>query len=287
MSWLEEFIDALTGQSDGVGGQVATLGPSYPIQPLLPAPAAVSVPSAPVGTFTIDDVPHDLIPAVPPQDTAMPTIPTPAAPVPASALNTVTRHSLTLTEQDIALAARKLGVEPAALHAVADVESSGAGFLPDGRPKILFEAHIFHRLTGGKFDGKRDRHGVLLSVPVWNRALYGAAGAHQYERHDDAAKLDADAADKSCSWGTFQVMGMNSSACGFNSVNDFVAAMESGAAAHLDALCEFLKATHLVTDLERGEWSSFARGYNGPGQVSVYAARLASAYARHAPQMAA
>jgi hypothetical protein len=38
-----------------------------------------------------------------------------------------------------------LGVEPEVVMAVAEVESSGDGFLPTGEPKILFEPHIFWR----------------------------------------------------------------------------------------------------------------------------------------------
>ena len=45
-----------------------------------------------------------------------------------------------LDDAAIASAANKLGCEVAAVRAVVDVESGG-GFLPDGRPKILFERH--------------------------------------------------------------------------------------------------------------------------------------------------
>ena len=49
--------------------------------------------------------------------------------------------------------AKSLDVEAAALKAVATVEAAGSGFLPKDptRPKILFEGHAFHRLTGGRF----------------------------------------------------------------------------------------------------------------------------------------
>jgi hypothetical protein len=32
------------------------------------------------------------------------------------------------------------------------VETKGCGYLPDRRPQILYERHIFHRLTQGQFD---------------------------------------------------------------------------------------------------------------------------------------
>lgn len=53
----------------------------------------------------------------------------------------------TFTAEGIALAAKRLGVDVPTVRAVAEVESNGVGFLPDGRPKILFERHIFSRLT--------------------------------------------------------------------------------------------------------------------------------------------
>ena len=49
-----------------------------------------------------------------------------------------------VTEKDFQECADTLGVEVAALKAVVEVEcSSKGGFLVDGRPRILFEGHIF------------------------------------------------------------------------------------------------------------------------------------------------
>src|SRR5687767_4373955 len=103
--------------------------------------------------------------------------------------------ALPLSDADIATAAAELGVEPALIAAVAEVESAGAGFLRDKRPKILFEAHIFSRRTGHRYDGSHPN----ISSPTWNRALYGASGAHQYERLHEAIALDRKAALESAS----------------------------------------------------------------------------------------
>jgi len=62
--------------------------------------------------------------------------------------------------------------------------------------------------------------------------------------------------------------------------------MRSGPPAHPDALCAFLRSTKLDTALKRWDWASFARAYNGSGQVSLYAAKLAAAYACFSIQMA-
>ena len=58
--------------------------------------------------------------------------------------------STTLTAADFARAAKNLNVEIAAIRAVAEVEAAGAGFLPDGRPAILYEAHMFHAEIEGQ-----------------------------------------------------------------------------------------------------------------------------------------
>jgi hypothetical protein len=190
--------------------------------------------------------------------------------------------STTLTAADFARAAKNLNVEIAAIRAVAEVEAAGAGFLPDGRPAILYEAHIFHAETKGKHAGAKDRRGVALSSPRWNRSLYGASGAVQHNRYEDARALNPDAANKACSWGTFQILGQNHKICGFETSQEFVDAMwTGGAAAHLDAFVNFIKANKLDGALRAKNWAAFARGYNGPGYAqNAYDKKMAQAYAR-------
>lgn len=190
--------------------------------------------------------------------------------------------SATLTDEDFARAAKALNVEEAAVRAVAEVEAAGQGFIADGRPAILYEAHIFHGETKGKHANAKDRRGVALSSPKWDRSLYGATGAAQHARYEDARKLDPDAANKACSWGLFQILGQNHKACGFDSSQAFVDAMwTGGAAAHLDAFVAFVKANNLDGALRAKNWAAFARGYNGPSYaVNKYDTKMASAYAR-------
>src|SRR5687767_11668525 len=126
---------------------------------------------------------------------------------------------MALTDDDYKKAAEELNCEVAAIRAVASVEAAGDGFLPDGRVKLLFEAHIFGRYTKGKFDKGHPE----LSSPKWNRKLY-KGGAGEWERLQDAIELDRKAALMSASYGAFQVMGFNFGVCGFTSVEDFVEA---------------------------------------------------------------
>ena len=190
--------------------------------------------------------------------------------------------SATLTNEDFARAAKALNVEEAAVRAVAEVEAAGQGFIYDGRPAILYEAHIFHKETSGKHAGAKDRRGVKLSSPAWDRSLYGATGAAQHNRYEDARKLDPDAANKACSWGLFQILGQNYKQCGFDDSQAFVDAMwTGGAGAHLDAFVAFVKANNLDGALRAKNWAAFARGYNGPSYaVNKYDVKMASAYAR-------
>jgi hypothetical protein len=194
-------------------------------------------------------------------------------------MNDVARN---LTDADFARAAKALNVEVAAIRAVAEVEAAGAGFLSDGRPAILYEAHIFHKHSKGAHSNAKDRRGVALSSPSWNKSLYGATGATQHNRYEDARKLNADAANKACSWGAFQILGENHQACGFDTSQDFVDAMWTGGApAHLDAFVKFIQANKLDTALRAKQWATFARGYNGPGYAqNAYDQKMANAYAR-------
>ena len=85
---------------------------------------------------------------------AEPELPLPPTPPP--------RPVMHLTDEDFIRAADMLRVEVAALRAVAEIESNGRGFLPDLRPVVLYEAHIFGRLTGHKHpDFVEDRKSVV------------------------------------------------------------------------------------------------------------------------------
>jgi hypothetical protein len=180
-----------------------------------------------------------------------------------------------LDDTAIADAAKKLGCEVAAVRAVIDVESRG-GFLPDGRPKILFERHYFSRLTKGRFDASHPG----ISNGKWGG--YGASGGHQYDRLNEAAALDRDAALRSASWGLFQIMGDHCKTLGYADAEAFVAAMVSGEAAQLDAFVAFVKKNKLDDELIRHDWAGFARGYNGPAyRENRYDTKLAAAYAFH------
>jgi hypothetical protein len=189
-----------------------------------------------------------------------------------------------LTEQDWHNAADVLGCTVAAVKAVAEVESAGRGLLPNGWPVILFEAHVFDRLTRGRFRNALDRYGVPLSAPRWDRSLYGRSGMHQYERLEDAARLDERAAVFATSWGPFQIMGFNYASLGFpdfDTMHEFVKRNDEPVE-HLEYFTRFVLLNGLDDELRRLDWRGFARGYNGPQyEANQYHTKMAAAYERH------
>lgn len=186
---------------------------------------------------------------------------------------------MALTHDDFQKVADDLGCEVAAVMAVQEVETGGAGgFNPDGTPKILFEALWFHKLTKGIYDADYPN----ISSPTWNRALYGKTWQEEQARVEQARQLNQDAAFQSASWGMFQIMGVNSALCGFNTVVDFVAAMCTDEVNQLEAFAGFVKHNHLAQYLIDKDWASFARHYNGPQYAAnKYDTKLAAAYAKH------
>ena len=186
-----------------------------------------------------------------------------------------------LTDEQIKAAAEAAGVEPAALKAIDEVESRGAGFLPDGPPVILFEGHIFWKqLIARCLDPRKFAPGhedILYPTPDKSKYLGGLAEHLSLQK---AVVLNREAALSSASWGRFQVMGFNWKVCGFKSIQDFVNAMYRDEAEHLAACLGYVKGTGLMPALKRPDWPAVASGYNGPGYAANnYDAKLARAYA--------
>ena len=188
------------------------------------------------------------------------------------------QSSPALTDADYSAVAMALGCEVAAIKAVAEVESAGDAFFSNGQPKILFEAHIFSRLTKRAYDISHP----TLSSRKWNRALY-AGGIAEYKRLEQALALDVSAALQSASWGRFQIMGFNYLACGSNQVENFVTDMYQSQARQLDAFAAFLKHNGLDKHLKNKDWAAFAKGYNGPEYAAnKYDVKMKNAYERYA-----
>lgn len=182
----------------------------------------------------------------------------------------------------IVAAAEQLGVDPAAVAAVADVESRGDGFLPDGRPKILYERHVMYRRlqqAGVDADVFAARYPALVGKEPGGYK----GGAAEWFRLSLARDIDRRCADESASWGRYQLMGFHWQALGYESIEAFVAAMHASDDAQLDAFVRFIRGdAALLKALKDKKWDAFARRYNGPAyKKNAYAAQLAAAYEHH------
>ena len=174
----------------------------------------------------------------------------------------------------LATMASNLGVHVAEIWTVLAVETSGCGYLPDKRPQILFERHIFHRLTKGKYDD-----GDISAAAAGG---YGPRGAAQYLRIGKAIRKNRNAALQSASWGIGQIMGMNYKLAGFEDVEDMVTAMSESEDRQLTAMAAFLAETGLRASLQSHDWASFARGYNGSNYAANrYDIRLNAEYRKY------
>jgi hypothetical protein len=178
-----------------------------------------------------------------------------------------------LTQKALDEAGRSVGIPTAAMWAVIQVESSGAGYLEDRRPKILFERHLFHRATGGRFDATHPD----ISNP--SSGGYGPGGAHQYSRLTEALALDRKAALSSASWGLGQVLGVNFKIAGFNDVEDMINKMVQSERHQLLGMFNFIKGNNLDVHLQNERWLSFALGYNGQNaEENGYPHKLQAAF---------
>lgn len=182
-----------------------------------------------------------------------------------------------LTDTDFALAAAGLGCLVPAIRAVCTVEAPRGGFLPSGEPTILFERHVFSRLTGGRFDASHPS----ISAPKPGGYLGGQA---EHDRLAEASSLSREDALKSASWGKFQIMGFNFASCGFGSLQAFINAMYDSEAAHLEAFVGFIQANPgLLRAIRAQDWTTFARLYNGTDYAkNQYDTKLAQAFRRPA-----
>ncbi len=195
----------------------------------------------------------------------------------------------TLTDADYASAAKLLKCDIPAIKAVAEVESSGNGFLTDGRVKILFEGHQFYRLTKGAF---ADSHPTIC-YQKWTTQFYtkGAnadiRGAGELTRLAEAMTLNHDAALLSASYGKFQIMGFNFAICGFVTVDAFYQAMQVSEAEQLLAFCSYIKHNFLDDELRNHDWARLARAYNGPEyKKNSYDTKLDNSYKKFAKAVA-
>lgn len=170
------------------------------------------------------------------------------------------------TDSDIAGNALRLGCASRQLRAVSVVESGGSAFDSEGRPKILFERHLFHRFTNGA-------HGIT----GFSNPKGGGYSEDSWEKLTWAACLDPLAAFASVSWGRFQVLGAHAGTpryprflnLGFSSPLALAYSTVGSEAAHYELLARYIDAAGLRPALRAlstnpADNRAFAKGFNGP-----------------------
>jgi hypothetical protein len=189
------------------------------------------------------------------------------------------RKAPAISSADITKVAQRLGCSYRQLEAVRTVESAGRGFDADGRPKILFERHKFHRYTGGRFSPARFS---MSAAGGYTIDADGNGINDSWDKLSDAiATGEVDAAFMSTSWGAFQVMGEWWDELGYDSPFAMAASCIASEAAHLEILARYIEYHRLMPALAAITSNPvtcrpFAAAYNGPGyRANRYDEKLA------------
>jgi murein L,D-transpeptidase YcbB/YkuD len=187
------------------------------------------------------------------------------------------------TIEAVTRVAKETGIEPAALLAVAEVETGGQAFaVVDGRnePLIRFEGHYFDRRLSP--DRRARARSLGLASPVAGVVANPASQAERWRLLRRAAEIDANAAWESTAWGLGQVMGAHWAWLGYASADALVAQARESAAGQARLMARYIVKAGLAEALAKRDWAAFARGYNGPAyRANRYDAKLASTFARH------
>lgn len=181
-----------------------------------------------------------------------------------------------LEDIDLPRIGKTIGVGEDELHAFIDVEAAGSGFDAKGRPKMLFEPHIFYKLLGkGKARNAAVKAGVAYAK--WKPKGYPK---DSYGRLAVAMSINATLALMSASWGAFQIMGFNHGAACYATpeamIRDFMADEDN----HVEAAVRFIINKKLDDDLRAHRWDVIEQVYNGGGFDGLYARKMAKAFAR-------
>jgi len=181
-------------------------------------------------------------------------------------------RALRLDDLDLPRIGHQIGVGEDELHAFIDTETTGSGFDDRGRPRILFEPHVFYRNLSG---AERDwAVAAGLAAKKWGAIPYGKFSA-QYPRLDRAMTINETAALKACSWGLGQILGENHRMVGYDTPQEMVLAFMDDEAAHLQAIVDFIEAAGIDDEMRDlaaltrptvpADCVAIVRVYNGPG----------------------
>lgn len=178
--------------------------------------------------------------------------------------------------------AARLKIDPAALLAVAEVESGGkVTATVNGRPEplIRWEGHYFDkRLKGIARDQARAKG---LASPKAGKVKNPSSQAKRWTILRAGMAIDRQAALESISGGVGQVMLAHWKTLGYASPDAVLDRMRESAAGQIEIMVRYIETFGLVDELQRRDFTAFARGYNGAGfRANKYHTHMAAAYAR-------
>lgn len=184
-----------------------------------------------------------------------------------------------ITNNDMAALAVNLGCHPAALEAIAEVESAGFGWFDDGRIKILPEPHKFYSALPVARRAAALKSGLAFKTYKETKASghYKKMTNGPGPRYDFLARMieyDAGAAYEAMSVGKFQIMGFNAETCGFPSAKAMFDAFVDSEVSQLRAFGAFLIKNGLRQALKDENFAQIETTYNGGGLNGAYAARM-------------
>ncbi|PJR93283.1 peptidoglycan-binding protein [Ochrobactrum sp. 695/2009] len=187
----------------------------------------------------------------------------------------------------LTMMANEAKIEPAALLAIAEVESGGRALhnVNGGKePAIRFEGHYFDRRLSGRLRDYARSNG--LSAPVAGRIRNPKSQGERWLLLERAMGLNKKAALESTSWGLGQVMGAHWEWLGYMTVDDLVAEARGSVAGQARLMLRFIEKAELLEVLKARNWREFARRYNGPAfGRNEYDKRMAEAYQRWQKQL--
>lgn len=168
---------------------------------------------------------------------------------------------------EIKQAVEPFNIDPYFAYAVAMVESNGRGYRNNGFPVIRFEKHIFTRyLKKAKVAQQLIRKAETLRGSGW-------------DAYQTALKIEPTYAKLATSFGMFQIMGFNHAVVGYETVDEFVTAMEESVENQVTAFCIFVMANRLQNAIKNKKFADFATKYNGPNYLmNNYDTKLEDAY---------
>ncbi len=184
--------------------------------------------------------------------------------------------------------AGEVGIDTGAAVAVLQTESGGRAFGRDGSLIIRFENHSFYDFWGTdnqdvyfehfRFEsGRRWRGHLFRTEPGADWLEFHGDQVREWEALDLARGFDDTAALKSISMGAPQIMGFNHEAIGFRTVQEMMQHMSQSTRHQILSLFDFFDERQ-VEALRSQDFRTFARCYNGTGQMNRYSELLWECY---------